>query len=146
MKLNITKVIQALDLGEYAEAMQGQVVQVWLNPDRATLRRRELLIEEYNRRLEALKNPPQVTEKNRVKVAERFKTTLDEFNEFALGDFLKGIHEWFASLWSQHTDAGTHWTTDELVELNEADPALYQWMKDRSLKMMEAHRSREKKG
>ena len=146
MKLNISKVIQSLELGGYAEEMQGQAVKVWVNPDLAVLRRRETLIEKYNRLLKNLTDVPEAADKHKIKAAEQVRERLEAFNEFALGDFVNGIHDWFAELWSQSADPATHWTREELVQLNEADPALYQWMKNRSIEMIEAHRVREKKG
>lgn len=150
MKLNISKVIEPLDLGEYAEAMRGQTVQVWVNPDRATIRQRELLLDEYNRRLremnESAAKTKDASKKSTPDLAEKFRAKMDEFAAYATGEFLQGIHEWFANLWSQGSDPAKHWTADELVELNEADPALYQWLKNMSIEMITGHREREKKG
>lgn len=150
MKLNIARFIKPLDLAEYAEPFKGQVVQVWVNPDLATVRRRDLLIEKYNRMLKNMldlgKNVENASEKARQEIAEQARMQIEAFNAFALGEFTDGINKWFADLWSQAEDPATHWTVEELVHLNEQDPALYQWMKDRSVEMVERHRVREKKG
>lgn len=150
MKINIARVIQPLDLGDYAESMRGQVVLVWVNPDRATLRRRELLIEEYNRKLREMNDEAQkaksATQKAAGKIAESFREKMDDFSAYATGEFIRGIHAWFAEIWSQGSNEETQWTPDELVELNEADPALYQWMKNHTVNMISEHREREKKG
>lgn len=149
MKLNLTRVTEPLDLGDYAEAYRGQVVQVWVNPDLATIRRRDLLIEKYNRMLndmlELAKKTEGADEKARKKMAEKAREQIESFNAFALGEFTEGINKWFADLWSQGADPATHWTVEELVALNEQDPALYQWMKNRSVEMIGRHKDREKK-
>lgn len=150
MKLNIAKVIRSLDLAEYAEAYKGQTVHVWVNPDMGTLRRRELLVEKYNRMLKDMldlgKQVDGIPEAARQAMAEQARTQIEAFNTFALGEFTDGINKWFAELWSQGSDPATHWTVEELVNLNEHDPALYQWMKNQSVEMLERHREREKKG
>lgn len=150
MQLKIAKIIEAIDLGEYAEAMKGQTVQVWVNPDLATLRRRELLIEKYNRLTSAMlelgQKAANAPEAGRAKLARETKAQIEEFNSYALGDFASGINAWFAELWSQSPDPSTHWTVEELAGLNEADPAFYQWLKNRSVEMLAQHRNRQKKG
>jgi hypothetical protein len=48
-------------------------------------------------------------------------------------------------LWSQHPDAGTHWTQAEVLELYQADPALYEFATRRSHDLIAAHREDHKK-
>lgn len=148
MKIQIQKIVRPLDLGEYAHELKGQVVQVWINPDRITSRGRELLVEEYNRRLGALNKSPELLEK--IKASEdrqkELQQEIESFNTWAMGDFINGIHQWFADLWSQGADKESQWIAAELVELNEKEPALYGWMKNQSMQMIEDHRNREKKG
>lgn len=150
MQVKIAKIIEPIDLGDYAADMKGQTVQVWVNPDLATLRRRELLIEKYNRMTSAMlelgKKAGSAPEAGRAKLAKETKAQIEEFNEFALGEFASDINAWFAELWSQSPDPSSHWTLDELVKLNEADPAFYQWLKNRSVEMLAQHRNHEKKG
>jgi len=150
MKLNIEKVIQPLDLGDYAEAMKGQILQIWVNPPMAIIRRRELLLVKYNLLLDAMKtrakNADAAAEKTREKIAEEVGKQIDNFNSYASGEFTDGINDWFSDLWSQHHDPATHWTRQELVDLNEADPALYQWLKNQTIEAIAAHKAGEKKG
>jgi hypothetical protein len=118
VKLSVAKILLPLDLGGYADAMSGQIVYVWVNPTRDVLRKRDALISDYN---------------------------ADAKDQEAFSAFMRGIDDWFATLWSQHPDASTHWTAQELAELLEADPVLYTWMKDSTIEMLQSHRRREKK-
>lgn len=57
------------------------------------------------------------------------------------------LFAWYARLWSQHPDAATHWTAEEVQALaeNDTDPNLLIWLQNRSIDMMTAHRSAKRK-
>lgn len=54
---------------------------------------------------------------------------------------------WFARLWSQHADLATHWTVEQIqaVAESDTDPALWVWMQNKSIAMIQAHRSAARK-
>lgn len=43
MEIKIPKVLTAIDLGDYAEALKGQFVHVWVNPPMEVMREHEAL-------------------------------------------------------------------------------------------------------
>ena len=62
---------------------------------------------------------------------------------------MTSLHAWYAELWSQHADAMTHWTVDDVAELvracQEHDPAFWSWLQDRSFQAIQDHRDGIKK-
>lgn len=130
MKYLIPKIVRPLDLAEYAPELKGHTVVVWVNPDRAFVTQRDELIEQYNLKLDALKDNPE---------------GIEEFKAYTFETFLPGIFGWFAKLWSQGAEDDTHWTVEEIRELEDADPALAEFMKRRSMQMIQEHRAKEKK-
>ena len=47
MKINFPKILKEIDLGDYAEEMKGQKVQVWVNPSVAFLKELDAQYNEY---------------------------------------------------------------------------------------------------
>jgi hypothetical protein len=145
MKFEIKKVVRALALAEYAEEYKDQTISVWVNPSVDTLRERDRLIGEYGTRLAEIRpleaEPAEGAEKKRP-VDPDLPKKVDVFMEWKASVFDEFFHQWFAALWSHGPET---WTADECRDLGLKDPALYQWLKDRSMRMIEEHRAREKK-
>lgn len=130
MKIPIKKVVRDLDLGEYAEEYKGLTVKVWVNPDRGTIAERDELQQEFERQAQEMRNNQALAE---------------PFLKWTAETYAPAILDWYARLWSQG-EPDTHWTVDEMKELDGQDPALFDWMKRRSVQMVIQHRTREKKG
>lgn len=131
MKIEIKKVTQDLDLGDYAEEYKGQglALKVWVNPDRGTIAERDDIQAEFDRQL-------QETKTNNALV--------EPFLKWVVEIYTPAVMDWYARLWSQG-ERETHWTVEELQALDERDPALFDWLKRRSVQMIVEHRTREKK-
>lgn len=130
MKFDIKKVIRVMDLNDYDPQFNGQVIQVWVNPDRAFIRERDELWRENVQRIQAIKDQPEGRE---------------EYIKWSTEEFIPRNHAWFARIWSQGSDASQNWTADELMQIGEQDPALYDWIQRRTMEMLMVFRSDEKK-
>ena len=75
-------------------------------------------------------------------------TNLGESNpESALtfeGDGQEGLLKWYAFVWSQG-EVESHWTVDELKEIEMEDPAFLSWMIGATWEARKAHMDRKKK-
>lgn len=60
----------------------------------------------------------------------------------AAGQALMG---WYAECWSQHPDAATHWTLEEMGALVMGNPDFYVWVVRRTLSMIAAYEAEAKK-
>jgi hypothetical protein len=138
MKITFAKVVQPLRLANYAPEMGEQVVQVWVNPPRD--RRIEFLeMAEEIGKLTPLRLPPNGR-------TERGNSGGEIEKILALGERQAA---WVAEMLSQHPDASTHWTVEEIKGLQEAsgdtDPAFWRWLTGSIIEMMIAHRTLQKK-
>ena len=115
MKIDLRPILKPLALAEYDARMESAVVEVWVNPSRAFLSERDKLIA-------GLKD-----------------------NDGDFGQFNLSMFAWYAELWSQSTDEESHWTIDEVREVSDADPALFNWLVRTSSQMLNEHRAQEKK-
>lgn len=112
MKIEIPKVVVAVDLGEYAPELKGKALQIWVNATN------DMMAEYIRLSAEA---------------AERENGTSAE----VLG--------WYADIWSQGK-AETHWTIEELRELEKGNAAFLSWMISATWNKISEHRSYKKKG
>lgn len=139
MKITVQPVLGKIELSEYAPALAGQAVYVWLNPSRAFLRKRAEAVDVLNQPMPP--EPPEIdpaeTTGYEIWRAEQFRFKADAFNRVMM--------TWHAELWSKHADEATHWTADELTALDEQDPAFLMWLIRRSNQLMSEHRAAEKK-
>lgn len=136
MKIEIKPVIRPLYLSEYAAEYETEAVQVWVNPPRRLRLELYTMIDEFQAVQKAL-GEGGLDE-------EMAQAQLDTVNDLG-----PRLHAWYAEVWSQHEDAGTHWTVEEVSELVEAatenDPGLWDFLQTRTLDMMTAHREASKK-
>ncbi len=137
MKLNLPKIIRPIPLAEYAPEMEFQedgktpaIVYAWINPPAPLLVRHGELrqrADAANKRLG--RDAP---------MGEELKALAAELTEVG-----RGLAALYAELWSQHADAGTHWSEADVLELssNDANPDLFGWLTSRTVQMVNAHRS-----
>jgi hypothetical protein len=63
---------------------------------------------------------------------------LQKFTELPADD--EAVLAWYADLLSQDSDPATHWTAEELQQLSDADPAIWQWLAAQCWDALGAHR------
>lgn len=120
MRFNIPVLTEPINLTEYAGGMRNadgtpMVVQVWVNPPRRLFAAYDASVE----RLQAAGADP---------TAQRAAAT--------------ELAAWYAEVWSQHPDAQTHCTPEDVLAMMEleTDPRLYPWLARRTWDAIKAHR------
>jgi hypothetical protein len=58
-----------------------------------------------------------------------------------------GLHAWYATVWSQHADPGTHLTVADIEQLNsiDTDPRFLSWLMTRTRDLIQEHHFGAKK-
>jgi len=151
MKIQVPKVVQALDLGGYAEALRGQFLHVWVNPPRGMRQRYDEMAAQAQaeevKRMEADLEGSQTPE---VGSAGGFVENLKRLVGLRVKAARRGVEtdaqllDWFAEIWSQGPrEAG--WLTSEIRELEDGDPALLTWMITETWRLIGEHQARKKK-
>ena len=161
MKLEVQPIVRELDLGGYAPVYAGKMVYVWVNAPAAFLRERDLLVVEYGRQLREVTRLRQAREadaSNKFLIRLPFLgkrpageatpveavRTVDRFNRWVAQTFLPRIDAWFADLLS-HGPEDTHWTAEELDTIYEQDSILLEWIKRRSLELVQDYAAEKKR-
>lgn len=127
MDIVIPKVILTVDFGEYAPAMAGKFLHVWVNPPRDFLREHDEIVF------------PKPAPTSAATPGEQGKA-----EEVSMQERAQKLKEFYARMWSQGP-VETHWTAEELRVLEEKDPALLTWMIDATWALRREHTSRKKK-
>ncbi len=151
MKIEVPKILEEIELGEYAPALAGQQVLVWANPDRPTRDAYTKATDNYLRQLLVMDTQWQ----SRAKVVRRSKATKKaadaemeayQAQRAALKKVLNDeILAWWAGIWSQGDDPSTHWVLDELQSLDETDPTFLLFLISKSDTMQKEHQAKQKK-
>ncbi len=146
IKITWKPVLQALALKDYHADYGDEKIMVCVNPQPAFLRVRSQLMNDYAGRyseVELLDKKAQIASDERKHEAEtaagRASTELMDWAEKV---FIPGINGWFASLWSFGDDT---FTVEDLNEYHSVDPHFLNWLKARSIEMIENHASARKK-
>ena len=135
MKINIPKVIVGVDMGEYAPELAGRMLQVWVNLPLDVLSEHLAMAARLNLTPSVLRtSPPNIP--SGVFGGESALTFV--------GDGQEGLLKWYAFVWSQG-DVESHWTVDELKEIEQEDPAFLSWMIGATWEARKAHMDRKKK-
>lgn len=170
MKLNISKIFGQVHLDEYMPELKGKVLLVWVNPTRSVLNEKDRLVPDYLAEMEAISSERKALRLAEVErqmafekqaaetpespaadapledeAAAATKAALDERADAALRAFNRAVMCWWAGIWSQADDPETHWTVEELEELERDDPSFFQFMLFRSDGLLAAHRKQAKK-
>lgn len=133
MKIKYQDVLKPLYLHEYAESYKDQddpALMIWVNPPRELLKGRALLDDEYTQIVREFQDKA-----DDPKAQKKFESAVEEF--------VQRSHVWYARIWSQGPP-DTHWTVEEINELNERDPALLAWLCERTRIMLQEHREHQK--
>lgn len=125
MKIEIPKIVQRLDLREYAAEMETEM-EVWVNPPVRVMERWDELV---------IKNQPLP----QAPSPEGGKGDTERERE---------LRKILVELWSQGKE-GTRWTEEDVERLErdakETDPGLLKWMITRTWQMVFEHRLLAKK-
>lgn len=134
MEIKIPKITDPLDLGDYNEALRGQLIHVWINPPSEVRGRltpiatRGAAIVAENGQL----HPEKCAEDKAKAVA------LDQESS----EILEKQDIWLSEIWSQGPE-GTHFSAGEIKQLRtetaETDPKLFGWMVANTIRLMGEH-------
>ncbi|NSW52209.1 MAG: hypothetical protein HPY85_06870 [Anaerolineae bacterium] len=140
MRLEIPKIVEPLRLAEYNEAFGDAVVLVWVNPGKALLNAHDRHVVELQSKAEVLTG----LLKNAKHNEEFIQKVLGEINSLNDGQMIV-----LAALWSQGPEE-TRWTVEEIrtliLETREDNPQLFPWLHRRTMEMIVAYRTAQKKG
>lgn len=139
MRFTIPPILRPIHLADYAPQLvdaagKSIVVWVWVNPPRQMLIDHDALIDQLNQ----LRGKINHTDALTLPAGDALVAATAEVQRIATA-----LAEWCAKLWSMSTDMATHWTPAEVQALMESDtdPALYGWLKRRTLAAIMAHRA-----
>jgi len=150
MKIELRRLTRPVRLRDYAEEYGDEVIYVWVNPSRAKRLELQTIGEASRQAQDRLKellaqaNTDEPDEELRQQIEAELTGITEEFD-----GLMATLYSWYAELWSQHPDAESHWTAEEVGELvracQDADPALWSWIQDQSLQAVQEHRDGIKK-
>lgn len=132
MKIEIPKIVQRLDLREYAAEMEAEI-EVWVNPPGRVMERWDELVMQGTG--------------NREQRPGLTPARDDGEGEIGTGRE-RELRKILVELWSQGKE-GTRWTEEEVERLErdaqETDPGLLKWLITRTWQMVFEHRLLAKK-
>jgi hypothetical protein len=157
VKFSIPRTTRFLPLQEYAPdepTLAGVGIQVWVDPPKAVMVEFDQINREFSQVLNKLGGISEKDKKKTVSPAEKLMTWLnmltnrarDERFKSASESYRRALNAWYARLWSQAADPETHWTVDELEQIGEENPRLFEWLCISSWALIERHRDDVKKG
>lgn len=145
----ILKQILLTDYAAEAVGDDGQPFAVWVrvNPPRlvreqydAINARNAEILDAWNMATAAFNHAAEAADKEaalaeQTAALEKLRGTSAEFAE------------WYAQLWSQHSDPATHWTAADVLALekHDTDPGLSMWLFRETWRLLNEHRSGEQK-
>jgi len=147
MEFQLPKITKPLDLGVYDERLRGQVLHVWVNPNKEFKQYRLWLLREYAWYIS--KDVDNLLKKRRTRW-QNFKHSLFLFvAKYYLKQAKISLDErrdaWFARLWSQHEDKDTHCAVEEVERLSMEEPALFEWLMKESVLLLDGFAADKKK-
>lgn len=152
MKLQIQKITKPIELKEYHEGYGNQKLHVWVNPTRNIRREREEQLDAIQKRMaqEALadtefnEHMAGADEQAKKKLEAQLEKRQKGFAEF-IAEWNEKSYQWLSVIWSQGEDTESHWTPDEIKELDENDPSLAAWLVAQTVEMQNQQRDLQKK-
>lgn len=134
MNILVPPIVRPISLSEYAPEMgAGPQVWVWVNPTRAFRQEYDALTKRRKAVQDALKQ---------IGAGDDPAALIEEYS--AVG---QGLAQWYAQLWSQHSDPASHWTREDVLTIanNEDNPALYGWLCRASWRLIAEYRTGQEK-
>lgn len=147
MKIEIPKVIMAVDIEDYAAELKGKKLHCWLNPPLKVLAeysliQTEMYHEEFEKNIERGKK---AEGKKALEAAQdNFREMLEQKREEPIERMDPKRLEWFVQVFSQGPQ-DSHWTLEELIVLEEEDPGFLEWMIRTYWQKRQQHLSDKKK-
>lgn len=132
MKYKVPKVFGTIELAQYHAALDGEIVQVWLNPTNEIARERLSLQSDAI----ALVIEQSTLAKDEQK-AEAWIQRADVITQ--------KLYAWHARIWSQGDDAQWHWTPGEVAEADTESPDFYRWLTEQTAALFDERRNGQKK-
>lgn len=115
----IPHIVKPMDLGGYDPSLQGQVIEVWVNPPRRFI----------------LQHVELLQRRDKIESAAEKEAYLAE------------LFEWYAEIWSQGAEEWTVEDVESLIrETQDTDPRLWDYVANGTVRMIGDHRSGQKKG
>ena len=138
-KIEWKPVLQALALKDYHPAYGSETIMVCVNPSPELWQERTNLQNENARRY-AESNPESNARTNmdRAEIEQKAAEYLTWFAQ----EFVPQANDWFARLWSFGEEK---FTVEDLAQYNNVDPHFLAWLKQRSIEMIDEHRTGRKK-
>ena len=116
--IRVPEILKPLDLGGYDQSLQGQVIEVWVNPTRRLILQHVELMER----------------KNRVNSPEEIEAYLAE------------LYGWYAEIWSHGSEGWTAEDVETLIrQTQDTDPQLWTYLANETVRLIGEHRSGKKK-
>jgi len=119
-RIKFRKVIRDLDLDEYYDTGEIEIIRVWVNPPRSIRNEYNEITESSRELLEALSKADPENKSALKEIGRRMKENADRYLEI------------WALLWSQDKNETTHWSPDEVAQLQkdceDHDPGLWQFI------------------
>ena len=136
-KFELKPITRPVELGDYAPEYAGATFHIWVNMPRAQLNELFLLQREAADLVEAARLDPTDDLSKIDRRAALWK------------DIDARLNAWYARTWSQHADAATHWTADDVRELSDqlvsADPQAWYWLSRKCQATITEYRNLERK-
>jgi hypothetical protein len=117
-------------------------IWVWVDPPRAFLVEYDQIQSGFAAFLQAAVQRKPAKTKN---IMTWLSTRLHLRNAPRVADYHHALYDWYARLWSQGPE-DTHWTVEELDQINEHNPDFLEWLFRSSMLQIAAHRTEIKKG
>ncbi len=153
MKIEIPRVVRALELGGYVAEMKEARILMWVNPP--VSKRRAFYetadrIDQLNEAIALLgpKGPAPEPPRPDMRPNAYVGLPRDELSA-KVEELYKIVCAWWAEMWSQGEAADTHWTAEEVDKLfsdaGETDPELIDFIRKGCLRLMAEYRESAKK-
>ena len=144
LKISVPKIVRDLDLGDYADELAGQVIQVWVNPPREkVLTYSDITAEIDGFDAEILKLHKRISEE-----PENVEELTEQINVLA-GRVEKAndaLFAWYAVIWSQGDEEESAESVREFATSTmDTDPTLWRWVAQSTVLMISDHRKGARK-
>ena len=154
--ISFNRITKEIEFAEYSPENKGDHVHVWVNLTRAMHDRWAEIQTEYRKHEQAkdmlVKQIQALAKKAKGKSKKKraeLQPEIDQFNAELIEkiDELipteKKLYAWYAEVWSQHADTGTHVSGDEVEEayqmMAENDHAMWIWLTKKTQHLILLH-------
>ena len=142
-KISIPRILRPLEFGDYAQELDGMVLQVWVNPPRKLVARYHEIQQEISRLKDKMAELVELAKSDGMGTdlsaeVDTLEQSIDAMNADLFG--------WFAEVWSQGGQQETPETVKAFALENiDTDPALWSFVTSRTVGMIRDHREGARK-